>query len=86
MADVSERAVSITNALSAQTASVQADFPGSVTSQRNLLKRGNVSPAWSILWGVAFGNGGLAGDTNTLFFASGLNDEADGLFGSSEPD
>jgi uncharacterized protein (TIGR03118 family) len=34
------------------------------------------------LWGLAFGNGGLAGDTSTLFFASGLNDEADGLFGS----
>ena len=38
------------------------------------------------LWGVAFGNGGLAGDTTTLFFASGLNDEADGLFGSITPD
>jgi uncharacterized protein (TIGR03118 family) len=38
------------------------------------------------LWGVAFGNGGLAGDTNTLFFASGLNDEADGLFGSITPE
>src|SRR5262249_53800260 len=37
------------------------------------------------LWGIAFGNGGLAGDTNTLFFASGLNDEADGLFGSIVP-
>lgn len=37
------------------------------------------------LWGLAFGNGALAGDTNTLFFASGLNDEADGLFGSVEP-
>src|SRR6266516_3068204 len=34
------------------------------------------------LWGLAFGNGGLAGDTNTLFFASGLNDEVDGLFGA----
>ncbi len=34
------------------------------------------------LWGVAFRNGGMAGDTNTLFFASGLNNEADGLFGS----
>ena len=34
------------------------------------------------LWGLAFGNGGLAGDTSTLFFASGLNDEADGLFGA----
>jgi len=37
------------------------------------------------LWGLAFGNGNLAGATNTLFFASGLNDEADGLFGSIEP-
>ncbi len=37
------------------------------------------------LWGLAFGNGGLAGDTTTLFFASGLNDEADGLFGTIEP-
>ena len=37
------------------------------------------------LWGLAFGNGALAGDTNTLFFASGLNDEADGLFGSIAP-
>jgi uncharacterized protein (TIGR03118 family) len=37
------------------------------------------------LWGLAFGNGGLAGDANTLFFAAGLNDEADGLFGSIVP-
>lgn len=37
------------------------------------------------LWGLAFGNGGLAGDTTTLFFASGLNDEADGLFGTIQP-
>ena len=34
------------------------------------------------LWGLAFGNRGLAGDTSNLFFASGLNDEADGLFGA----
>jgi uncharacterized protein (TIGR03118 family) len=34
------------------------------------------------LWGLAFGNGGLAGDTSTLFFASGLNDEVNGLFGA----
>jgi uncharacterized protein (TIGR03118 family) len=33
------------------------------------------------LWGIAFGNGGLAGERDELFFASGLNDEADGLFG-----
>ena len=35
------------------------------------------------LWGLAFGNGGLAGSPNTLFFAAGLNDEADGLFGTT---
>lgn len=34
------------------------------------------------LWGLGFGNNATAGSANTLFFASGLNDEADGLFGS----
>ena len=35
------------------------------------------------LWGlIAFNNGNPAGPTNTLFFDSGINDEADGLFGS----
>jgi uncharacterized protein (TIGR03118 family) len=34
------------------------------------------------LWGLAFGNGLQAGPTNTLFFAAGPNEEADGLFGS----
>src|SRR5215469_15631566 len=38
------------------------------------------------LRGLAFGNGGLAGNTNTLFFAAGFNDEADGLFGSIVPE
>ena len=33
------------------------------------------------LWGIDFGNGNLAGETDELFFAAGLNDEADGLFG-----
>ncbi len=37
------------------------------------------------LWGVACGNGGLAGDSNARFFAAGINDEADGLIGSIEP-
>jgi len=37
------------------------------------------------LWGLGFGNGGLAGSTNTLFFAAGFNDEMDGLFGSIVP-
>jgi len=33
------------------------------------------------LWALSFGNGSLAGPTNTLFFTSGPNSEADGLFG-----
>ena len=33
------------------------------------------------LWGLAFGNDGLAGASDQLFFASGPNDEMDGLFG-----
>jgi uncharacterized protein (TIGR03118 family) len=33
------------------------------------------------LWGLAFGNGGRAGETNELFFSAGLNNEANGLFG-----
>jgi len=37
------------------------------------------------LWGLGFGNDGLAGPSNTLFFAAGLNDEADGLFGTLVP-
>jgi uncharacterized protein (TIGR03118 family) len=34
------------------------------------------------LWGLAFGNGGNAGPTTTLFFTAGIDHEAHGLFGS----
>ena len=34
------------------------------------------------LWGLAFGNGGSAGNPNTLYFAAGINEEVNGLFGS----
>ena len=34
------------------------------------------------LWGLEFGNGANAGPANSLFFAAGINDEQDGLFGS----
>ena len=37
------------------------------------------------LWGLSFGNDAAAGPSNTLFFAAGLNDEADGLFGTLTP-
>ncbi len=33
------------------------------------------------LWGIGFGNGQGGADSNTLFFAAGINNEADGLFG-----
>lgn len=33
------------------------------------------------LWGIGFGNGQGGTNPNTLYFAAGINDEADGLFG-----
>jgi uncharacterized protein (TIGR03118 family) len=33
------------------------------------------------LWGLAFGNGISAGNTNTLYFTAGPDDESNGLFG-----
>jgi uncharacterized protein (TIGR03118 family) len=37
------------------------------------------------LWGLEFGNGGPGFDPNKLYFTAGLNQEADGLFGSLAP-
>jgi uncharacterized protein (TIGR03118 family) len=34
------------------------------------------------LWDIAFGGGTTSGPSNTLFFAAGINHEADGLFGT----
>ena len=34
------------------------------------------------IWGMVFGNGDTLGDADTLYFASGPNNELDGLFGS----
>jgi uncharacterized protein (TIGR03118 family) len=34
------------------------------------------------LWALTFGNGGNGGDTNTLYFSSGIAEEKHGLFGS----
>jgi uncharacterized protein (TIGR03118 family) len=38
------------------------------------------------LWAIKFGNGGNGGSPNTLYFTAGPNEEADGLFGSLDPD
>lgn len=37
------------------------------------------------LWGIRFGNDAGAGSSRELFFAAGINDEADGLFGKLFP-
>ena len=37
------------------------------------------------LWGLAFGNGGSAGPTGTLYFTAGPGDESHGLFGELTP-
>jgi uncharacterized protein (TIGR03118 family) len=37
------------------------------------------------LWGLVFGSGGLGSDPNVLYFAAGINDEENGLFGSIAP-
>jgi uncharacterized protein (TIGR03118 family) len=37
------------------------------------------------LWALGVGNDGAAGPSSTLFFTAGINDEADGLFGSITP-
>lgn len=34
------------------------------------------------LWGLTFGDGGMGGNPNTLYFAAGIEDEREGLFGS----
>ncbi len=33
------------------------------------------------LWGISFGNGNRSGPLNTLYFASGPDDENHGIFG-----
>jgi uncharacterized protein (TIGR03118 family) len=37
------------------------------------------------LWGIAFGNNGVAGPPNALFFAAGPEEEEHGLFGRLDP-
>lgn len=47
------------------------------------LRDGNGNPITNTgLWGLTFGNGGNGGSANKLYFAAGINDERDGLFGS----
>jgi uncharacterized protein (TIGR03118 family) len=59
---------------------VTGDFIG------NMLTSSGAKLAITGLWGLAFGNGGVTGPGDTLFFAAGPNDEMDGLFGTLTPD
>ena len=49
------------------------------------LTDGNTPITIDGLWALSFGNGGNAGDVNTLFFTAGPNDEMHGLFGMLQP-
>ncbi len=37
------------------------------------------------LWGLTFGNGGLGGDPDVLYFTAGIENESQGLFGALRP-
>lgn len=37
------------------------------------------------IWSLTFANDGTAGLANTLYFTAGINNEADGLFGTITP-
>ena len=63
---------------------INAFDPGTGAFRGQLQGQGGRSNPITIdgLWGLGFGNGGLAGPTDTLFFTSGPNSEMHGLFGS----
>ena len=37
------------------------------------------------IWSLTFANDGTAGLANTVYFTAGINNESDGLFGTSTP-
>ncbi len=57
-------------------------------ANRNLLGQltdGQKTLAIDGLWGLEFGNGGNGGDTNTLYFTAGPDEEMHGVFGMLQP-
>jgi uncharacterized protein (TIGR03118 family) len=64
------------------------NFLGQLSDARNrplTLNGGSTDPNTSGLMGLSFGNGGVAGARNTLFFTSGIDGQDGGLFGSLTP-
>ena len=51
----------------------------------NLLDANGADITLERLWGIAFGNGGSAGDPGVLYFAAGINNQQDGAFGRIAP-
>jgi len=51
----------------------------------NMLNVANLPVEINGLWGLAFGNGGQGGSTNTLYFTAGYFDEGHGIFGMITP-
>jgi uncharacterized protein (TIGR03118 family) len=62
-----------------------AQLPNGSFEHRGTLRLENHKLSIDGLWALEFGNSGLNGDPQTLFFTAGLNDEADGLFGTITP-
>lgn len=60
-------------------------FDPSNGAARGQLTDGHNPIAIDGLWGLEFGNGATAGDTNTLFFTAGPSGEDHGLFGMLQP-
>jgi hypothetical protein len=66
-----------------------ANFLGQLTDTSGnplVLNGGSAASGDEGLWGIGFGNGAHGAASNALFFASGINDENDGLFGMITPD
>ena len=62
-----------------------AQLPNGHFEHRGTLRLGHRKLSIDGLWALEFGNAGANGDPQTLFFTAGLNDEADGLFGTVTP-
>jgi uncharacterized protein (TIGR03118 family) len=62
-----------------------AQLPNGRFEHRGTLRLDNSKLSIDGLWALEFGNSGANGDPQTLFFTAGLNDEADGLFGTITP-
>ena len=61
---------------------INAFDPGTGAYSGALADAGGKRIINSGLWSLEFGNGGKNGNSNTLFFTVGINNDRDGLFGS----